>query len=609
MTGEEVDYLLPSLPEEPPEDLIGWTEEHGSEELGGDYLIFHNERMRLPPSLEMLMDNHSVGKSVWVTQCHCTACGEDFTTEKGGRRSFFMVDGDDGYSYPILPDGEITEDLLKYPISYQKTEYTANDGIFCPCCENQVRIVHREDVRGGRTKQLQVAQLTNVGRYTAVILWLVRRTVYEWGVEDNAQPRFAYVLGQKGELKAFTHRHTGVWGKDYPAANWRPLSDSYDRWDARYHDWGSINDTKVGTAVWSHVPTEREMVGTTGEKTGILPYWEKAGDRPIAYLKLWQKRKNVENLVNAGFAKIVSDAILSGLRYGADTVTELEKAANLKERKPYKMLGLTRKELEQLQESEVQYTALKHWRAYRQAGGKEDIEVLLNAFGNWGGSALESAIEIMRKYGDCDLSKLGRYMEKQGLPGRNMGLLLDARAAAQKLYERQTLTEEERWPRNLQQTHDRLTEQIALRNQREKAEGWQKCFDAVAEKYKDIQWSDGRLAVILPRSNDDLVREGKVLRHCVGGYGESHSGGNRIILFVRHYRRPERSYYTLNMDFGKDVPTEIQLHGYGNERHGDHKQYTHHIPKEVRAFVDRWKEEVVAPWWRQQNKTAKEKTA
>lgn len=143
----------------------------------------------------------------------------------------------------------------------------------------------------------------------------------------------------------------------------------------------------------------------------------------------------------------------------------------------------------------------------------------------------------------------------------------------------------------------------------DKAAQWQRGFDAVVERYKDIQWNDGHLAVILPRSNSDLIQEGKVLRHCVGGYGESHSKGNQIILFVRHYRRPERSYYTLNMNFGTDVPAEIQLHGYGNERHGDRKQYPHCIPKEVRAFVERWKNKVVAPWWRQQNKTAKEKTA
>lgn len=43
------------------------------------------------------------------------------------------------------------------------------------------------------------------------------------------------------------------------------------------------------------------------------------------------------------------------------------------------------------------------------------------------------------------------------------------------------------------------------------------------------------------------MQEGATLKHCVGGYAKSHASG-RIILFIRHERRPERSWYTLNVD-------------------------------------------------------------
>ena len=133
---------------------------------------------------------------------------------------------------------------------------------------------------------------------------------------------------------------------------------------------------------------------------------------------------------------------------------------------------------------------------------------------------------------------------------------------------RQELTEEERWPRRLQETHDRLTAQRRLPEDAAKAAEYQKGFDKVLETYGAIQWTDKDLAIILPKCNGDLVREGDVLRHCVGGYGRTHSKGQAIILFVRHYRRTERCYYTLNVDFSGSEPKEIQLHGYGNERHG-----------------------------------------
>ena len=51
-----------------------------------------------------------------------------------------------------------------------------------------------------------------------------------------------------------------------------------------------------------------------------------------------------------------------------------------------------------------------------------------------------------------------------------------------------------------------------------------------------------------------------------------------------------------------DRPKEVQLHGYGNERHGLNKQYSHKIPAKVRAFVDRWKNEILIPWFVSQKK-------
>ena len=98
--------------------------------------------------------------------------------------------------------------------------------------------------------------------------------------------------------------------------------------------------------------------------------------------------------------------------------------------------------------------------------------------------------------------------------------------------------------------------------------------------------------------------EGETLRHCVGEYGKEHAKGKKIILFIRHYRKPERSYYTLNVGFDGWRPYIIQLHGYGNEHHGPHKEYRHTIPKEVTAVVDRWQDEILKPWCAKQAKKA-----
>ena len=127
------------------------------------------------------------------------------------------------------------------------------------------------------------------------------------------------------------------------------------------------------------------------------------------------------------------------------------------------------------------------------------------------------------------------------------------------------------------------------------------------DKYGQLQWTDGELCIVLPKSHAELVQEGNILRHCVGGYSDRHIQGGDTIFFVRHYRRPERSYYTLDINM-TDRPHRVQLHGYGNERHGIHKQYSHKIPKKVLDFCARWEQEVLMPWWRD-NQNKKEKTA
>ena len=92
-----------------------------------------------------------------------------------------------------------------------------------------------------------------------------------------------------------------------------------------------------------------------------------------------------------------------------------------------------------------------------------------------------------------------------------------------------------------------------------------------------------------------------MLHHCVGGYSQSHAQG-KIILFIRHSRRPDRSWYTLNID--TRTKKVIQLHGYGNEwANGKALK----INKKVLAFVDDWRREVLDKWMLPQKPKKKEK--
>lgn len=549
--------------------------------------------------MEDLMDNRTTGRKVWATVCTCTACGEEWVTKRGTTpESFWIVAGEDGETYAA----DIKDEVGTYGMFYQ--EIGAGDTIVCPCCGSETRVLHQKSVRGGRTKRLQVAQLVNIGVYTTILYWMLEKTVYEYGTCLGAVPRYAYALDEKGRIKAFSHKEGGGICTERKR-EWHVIRDTADRWNTQYGDWGSICNRKAGTEVWEKIPKQEEMVGTTGEKTGLWAYWKKAGYAPVTYWKLWRGAPGIENLANAGFGELIAEIIHGSLAYRYNLMAEAGQVLDLTKRKPNEMLMVSKEDFKALPKN-MSKKELLILRGYRESGGQLPPDAVWEKLKHVPADTLLAQI---RRHGGS-LEKYEHYLEKQRLHLKDIQFLADARNFAQALHPETPLTEEELWPRNLVAVHDRLAQQRLLSVSPKKNAELQAGFDAVRERFGEIQWTDKELAVILPKSNMELVMEGSTLNHCVGGYGGSHAKGKRIILFIRHYRRPERSYYTLNISFEGDWPREIQLHGYGNERHGDHKQYGHTIPKKVRAFVDRWKTEVLAPWWaRQLKEQQKEKTA
>jgi len=250
---------------------------------------------------------------------------------------------------------------------------------------------------------------------------------------------------------------------------------------------------------------------------------------------------------------------------------------------------------------------------YQAAGGKISINLFQTMVSDFGIGGMNAVIGIMRESPGIDLDKIARYLAKQSLRMKDAQYILDTRRMTRQAFPGRELTEEELWPRNLAAAHDRidriLADQRRLKSQKEQ-EAYNQQFAEVLERYGQLQWTDGELCVIIPRTAQELHREGEVLRHCVGGYTQRHISGSDTIFFIRRYRRPERPYYTLDIKMNSGEPTEVQLHGYGNERHGIHKEKRHSIPKKVRDFVNRWEREVLLPWYIDQNKqTRKEKSA
>lgn len=603
-------WMRRQLPEQPPEKLRIWVKNNCRDELGGDMLIFNSERVPIMPGIQEIMEYNDLRprRWEWAARCTCTACGDDFITQKvKGVHGIRIATGEDGMAYTIEP-GENTSGFECVEEAMEGEE------IVCPLCNCDVRLVHASKLRGGRTKRIMVMDVENIAGYSTVFYWMFKRTVDEFGMGYiDAEPLYAYVLTECGGLVRYGHIvRNGLFGVCDSCTEWFLMSRNDDSCGMIYRDWGSINGKKQGFYTYDKVPDQE---GCTGEKTGITEFITAGGGYAVAYLKYWRNHRNIENLCKAGQAALVAGIVRRAWQYYHSMTAEMEKYIDTSQKKPNRMLGLSKEEFKELRKGGIvlDVNTLDRFNSYKRAGGKLKLRGFMEMQKEFGAPGIGVAISVISMRPGMDLDKLSRYLQKAGVHPGEVRWLLDYWRMARDVYGGRELTQEELWPRNMRDAHDRMRQiqEDRHRMQREaEREALLGQFQEVIDKYGQLQWTDGELCILLPKCPDDLHREGQVLQHCVGAHSKRHIAGSDTIFFVRHYRRPERSYYTLDICMDRGAPREVQLHGYGNEYHGDHKQYRHKIPKKVRDFVDLWEREVLMPWWVQQIKSEKKgKTA
>ena len=610
------------LPHEPPAWYNDWIEVEAAGDLDVDLMLFSAERVSVWPERTELTDmaTYRPIKKIWQTRCTCTRCGEDFVTrhipQQGGVKGFAMYQGEDGCLYPLDPvDGaEPVADHEIDDFGYDSNilEIGELDQVTCPWCSCSVTATHRSRLRGGRKKQILGLTVQNVGMYTTLFCWLTEKLIYDDGTYDlNTYPRDAYVIGERGGITRYRHTKGSAAGfqSEYRLREWEICGTVKDSFGVPYHDWESISNRKIGGAICDRIPF---LGGCTGEKTGIEEYIKGGGNYPVTYIKLWYKHKRVENLVKAGWVRMVSQSIgHMADNYGYKYLSTQIEGIDWSKRKPHEMLRMGKAAFKEITGKRKPWDCgtFYHWAEYLDAGGQCPADQFDEYCRNFGASEIEALLQFLRR-DHTDFPEALKYLEKQGLTPRDLQYLIDARQMARELYPDRPLTEAELWPRNLRAVHDHLMRLQAVAQDEKKNAALNEGFGKIIDMYGCLEWTDGELCIRLPKKNSDLIIEGKVLDHCVGRYGSGHVKGDGVIWFVRKYRRPERSYFTLDIKMTGGAPKEVQLHGYKNEWVGGTRKKQRSIPVKVRNFVDRWKREVLMPWWLAQiNNEQKEKTA
>lgn len=116
-------------------------------------------------------------------------------------------------------------------------------------------------------------------------------------------------------------------------------------------------------------------------------------------------------------------------------------------------------------------------------------------------------------------------------------------------------------PKDLQARHDAAADMIKAKEDAALLEAYQKRKEDLTKRYA---FRYAGLQVVIPATQTEIVREGKTLGHCVGGYAPRHFKGATTILFIRRERKPETPFLTVELDAEGNMR---QIHGYKNERY------------------------------------------
>ncbi|MBP3327505.1 MAG: PcfJ domain-containing protein [Clostridia bacterium] len=597
MKAEELVKYLPEKPSKKSEYNL--KKEASCTHLSKEYLIFKAELIKVNPSyFELLESDSKAGiKAERVAHCTCTACGGDFHTgwleaDSRSRKGIEIFQGEDGSHYAGVSD--------EFGVAYT-VKYEDGDMLTCPYCGDKVQLLHSSHFAVSKINQVAVSEIVTIKKQTVIMSWLVKREINRLGKSTITFVPYGAVAIIDKKLYSYKHFRSGMFGHTYITDEWYKTSRFTDPTDCIYFDSDAWKNKMKGHIMSSVIP---EMKDTSGEKTGLAEYVKKGGQYPNDYLRLWKKYPNIENLIMTGWSDFVLTATLKineGLQYYLDKLAVLD----WKKKKPHEILRMSKGEYKTLASFGWKFEHTVDWCESQKLG----LPITAMEFNAQITGGQRMLLPRFCKFVEenrlkaSDYKKIIRYLDKQQNLKSSAGLqylvdhwdMLDAFNRTNGIT--RELTDEEKFPPNLLNAH----EEDIKRNEKVKDQKLQLQFDQIYEMFSAVQWTDGELCVVVPKSESELKKEGATLRHCVGSYGKYHTE-KKVIFFIRHYRRPERSYYTLNVDCTGTKPIELQLHGYGNERHGPNKQYSHSIPPKVRAFVDRWEKEVLYPWYRTQVK-------
>lgn len=288
----------------------------------------------------------------------------------------------------------------------------------------------------------------------------------------------------------------------------------------------------------------------------------------IEYLELFSKYPRIEDLTKLGFENIVRDKLYERATY---------RAVNWNGKTVFKMLRVNRAELKELRSYDGAITPC-FMRLY-QLNKKENTKLTLNQL---------KELERITQYNFEDFRKILKYtslykaskyisiQEERYLKKFYRGGLVirDWRDYIKDCIELKMDIKKERvlFPKDLYKSHQNTIKQVKYQADKLLDEKMKKREEEINKKY---YFEDKNYIIRAAKSTQEMIDEGKILIHCVGGYASKHAKGETNILFIREKKNADKPYYTMEIKNNRIV----QVRGFENEDPG----------KKLNKFIDKFR--------------------
>lgn len=329
----------------------------------------------------------------------------------------------------------------------------------------------------------------------------------------------------------------------------RDLYRNEDFWDD-CNLYGLANiDIKAATIM---PETYEELKNTIFRCSGLKEYDEQAQEvNPIRYLQNYQKTPQIEILAKLGLSEIVK-----GINEGRTGIIVDASAKRLDA-----LLGIRRERTKKLIEEkgdarllrvlQIEKSLDQHWTEeqvnhLRETGldiahiafvlNYMTIQKLLNRIEKYAGCAYETncgrAVANIRNTAIIYIDYL-MMRERRGYDLHNT------------VYQQ---------PRDLSAAHRQMVTETNREEVKKRLEETEERYVNIKKRYRSLRkeycYEDATYLIRPARSAEEIVMEGRLLHHCVGGNGylSRHNEGKSYILMMRFRKEPETPYITVEIN-------------------------------------------------------------